>query len=131
MPSSPDAEAEAEVDSKTKAAEEPKTEEKPDPIIVIDATKTEDKPDKKDASDKSPAEADNESSDTPPVDEAETPNPTDNVKSADDVAVKANDGDPESKDEPNFIKPENMRPRPDDPGMPVEDDGSDKRFKLF
>lgn len=37
----------------------------------------------------------------------------------------------DDKDSPSFIKPENMPPRPDDPGMPEADDSNDKRFKLF
>ncbi|MEP4805640.1 MAG: hypothetical protein ABJZ69_14625, partial [Hyphomicrobiales bacterium] len=42
------------------------------------------------------------------------------------------DGDAkDTQDGPNFIKPENMRPRPDDPGAPEADDSNDKRFKLF
>lgn len=44
------------------------------------------------------------------------------------------DGAEEDKDAsegPNFITPEKMRPRPDDPGTPDEDEANDKRFKLF
>lgn len=58
----------------------------------------------------------------------------DSVVESNGKAAAGTDDSDEAKgnqDGPNFIKPENMRPRPDDPGMPEADDGSDKRFKLF
>lgn len=67
----------------------------------------------------------------------ETPKPAEKEEAAGESAPKVADNkkddsdDSTNKDGPSFIKPENMRPRPDDPGMPKEEDNTDKRFKLF
>lgn len=110
---------------------EPKVEEKSDPVVIIDAPETDVVPAKDETANVSPAEAEAKSVDGIADDETEAPVQTVKVENSDDGTSKDSEGAPENRDEPNFIKPENMRPRPDDPGMPVEDDGSDKRFKLF
>lgn len=127
VPSAPEPEAIVEPETSKK----PDVDEKSDPALVIEVPKAEEKPTKEEPSDVPPAGAEAKSSDKNTSDETVTPAQTANIEGSNDGSTKDDEGDPENKDEPNFIKPENMRPRPDDPGMPVEDDGSDKRFKLF
>ncbi|MFK8033503.1 MAG: heme biosynthesis HemY N-terminal domain-containing protein [Hyphomicrobiales bacterium] len=110
---------------------EPETPKEPDPVVVVDIPKAEEEPANEEASDVPPVEAGANGSDKNTDDDVDTPAQSAIIEGSDEGATKDKEGDLENKDEPNFIKPENMRPRPDDPGMPVEDDGSDKRFKLF